>query len=116
MNNYKELKVWQKAIDLTVNIYSVTDKFPSKEQFGLVSQMNRASVSVASNIAEGAGRNTKGEFVLFLGYAIGSLFELETQLIIAERIKYIEISNFEVLVDKINELQKMVNGLKNTLK
>ncbi len=116
MNNYKELKVWQKAIDLTVNIYSVTNKFPSKEQFGLVSQMNRASVSVASNIAEGAGRNTKGEFVLFLGYVIGSLFELETQLIIAERIKYLEKSNFEVLIEKINELQKMVNGLKNTLK
>ncbi len=116
MNNYKDLKVWRKAIDLTALVYSMTEKFPNREQFGLISQMNRASVSISSNIVEGAGRNSKGEFAQFLGIAIGSLYELETQVVIAERIKYIDKPDFGELTGKISELQKMVYGLKNTLK
>lgn len=80
MNKYKDLIVWQHAINLAASVYQITESFPSKETYGLVSQINRSAVSVASNIAEGAGRNSFKEFDQFLGIALGSLYELETQL------------------------------------
>ena len=79
MHNLKELKIWNKAIDLTVEIYKVTEKFPKEERYGLNSQIRRAAVSVPSNISEGAGRNSKGEFKQFLGIANGSSYEVQTQ-------------------------------------
>ncbi len=85
MHNYKQLIVWQNAVELSVFIYQLTKAFPAEEKFGLVSQIRRAAVSVASNIAEGAGRNSDGEFIQFLGIAAGSLNELETQIIIANQ-------------------------------
>ncbi len=89
MHDYKKLNVWKESIELITNIYKTTNKFPSTEKFGLISQINRCSVSIASNIAEGAGRNTAGEFRQFLGIAKGSCYELETQLIVSKNLGYI---------------------------
>ncbi len=117
MNKYKELKVWQKSVELTKEIYKLTSTFPSKEQFGLISQMNRSSVSIASNIAEGAGRNSNGEFKQFLGIATGSLFELETQLIISKELNFVQdISKYEFILSEINSLSNMIFKLKSTIK
>ncbi len=85
MHRYKELDVWKKSMELSYIIYELTKEFPSEEKFGLTSQMRRCSVSIASNIAEGAGRNTNGEFRQFLGIAQGSTFELETQTLLSQR-------------------------------
>jgi four helix bundle protein len=81
--SFKDLSVWQRAVQLTVAVYRLTSSFPDSERFGLTNQLRRASVSVASNIAEGYGRSTKGEYLLFLGHARGSKCEVETQLVIA---------------------------------
>lgn len=79
--SFRNLVVWQRAIEMTVQIYKLTSEFPNSERYGLVSQLRRASVSVASNIAEGYGRSSRGEYLLFLGHARGSNSEVETQLI-----------------------------------
>lgn len=115
MHKYQELNVWKKAMDLVTSTYKLTDNFPAKEQFGLTSQINRCSVSIASNIAEGAGRNSKKEFNQFLGIAAGSLFELETQLLISSRVGYSEEKEIKSLVDSISEIHRMLIGLKKTL-
>ncbi len=86
--NFHDLTVWQRAIDLTVCIYKLTQKFPKEETYGLTSQLRRASVSVASNIAEGRGRLNPGEFRQFLGIALGSAFEIQTQLLVARKPRY----------------------------
>lgn len=105
MHNLQELNIWKKAIDLSVKIYDITSSFPTDEKYGLSSQMRRASVSIASNIAEGAGRNSSKEFVYFLGLSNGSCFELETQLIIAQRLSLtLKTSG---LIDELHEIQKM---------
>jgi four helix bundle protein len=85
--DFQDLTVWQRAIDLTVCIYRITQIFPKQEAYGLVSQLRRASVSVASNIAEGRGRLNRAEFRQFLGIALGSTFEVKTQLIVADRLQ-----------------------------
>jgi four helix bundle protein len=115
MNQFKNLLVWQKSLDLVIEVYKLTDDFPNKEQFGLTSQINRCAVSVASNIAEGAGRNSGKEFNNFLGIAVGSLCELETQLIIAQRLKYITEIELENLNLPIREIEKMIYALKKSL-
>jgi four helix bundle protein len=86
--SFKDLIAWQKSVDLTTEIYRLTASFPSSEQFGLMNQLRRASVSIASNIAEGYGRSTKGEYLQFLGRARGSNCELQTQLVIAARLGF----------------------------
>ena len=111
MNNYKELKVWQKAIDLAEMIYQITGNYPREEKFGLISQLRRAAISVASNIAEGAGRNTDGEFRQMLGIAYGSICEVETQLILSDRMAIIDKSEFEKLSNEIATIQKMLYAL-----
>lgn len=116
MHNYKELKVWTKSVELATLVYQTTGSFPKEEKFGLTSQMQRAAVSISSNIAEGAGRNSEPEFNVFLGYARGSSFELETQLFIAKNIGYVDESAFELLLNSITEIQKMLHGLKKSLK
>lgn len=116
MHKYKELAVWKKAMSLNTSVYQITDSFPSKEQFGLTNQIRRSSVSVASNIAEGAGRNTNGEFKQFLGIAVGSLFELETQLLISQKVGYSKENEIKNLIDSIDEIHKMSFGLKSSLK
>lgn len=115
MHNLKELKIWNKSVDLAMKIYNVSASFPSDERFGLTSQIRRAAVSISSNISEGAGRNSKGEFRQFLGIANGSSYELQTQLIIAERLGFID-SKFNVgLLEAIDELQKMNYNFQKTL-
>ena len=107
MHKYKELKLWQKSIDLVTSIYLSTRSFPSVEKFGLVSQINRAAVSIPSNIAEGAGRNSDKEFVQFLSIAQASSYELETQLIISRNLNYLSAEESGQLTIQIEEVQKM---------
>jgi four helix bundle protein len=116
MNQYKNLKVWQKAMDLVVEVYKKTDKFPDKERFGLISQINRCAVSMPSNIAEGAGRNSSKEFNNFLGITLGSSCELETQLMIAQKLGYIKEKELEEFNLAIEEIQKMIVGLQRNIK
>jgi four helix bundle protein len=115
MNNLKELKIWNKAIDLTVDIYKATSSFPSDERFGLISQSRRSAVSIPSNIAEGAGRNSKKEFANFLGIANGSSYELQTQLVISNRLSLLEDDMLNNLLSQIDELQKMNYAFQQTL-
>lgn len=115
MNNLKELKIWQKAIDLSVRVYEITSQFPSDERFGLTSQARRAAVSISSNIAEGAGRTSTKEFNYFLGIANGSSFELQTQLVIASRLSFVGTEDLNSLLLQIEELQKMNYGFQKML-
>jgi four helix bundle protein len=115
MHRFRELLVWQKAIDLAVDVYALTDNFPIKEKFGLISQLNRAVVSIASNVAEGAGRNTTGEFRNFLGYATGSAFEIETQAIIASKLGYLNEQELNQLLRQLHEVQNMLFKLQKSL-
>ncbi len=116
MHKFKELMVWQKAVDLAEDIYGITKQFPSEEKFGLVSQINRCAISIPSNIAEGAGRNSNGEFNHFLGISNGSAFELETQLIIANRLEYLDKETLDEIIKKINGIQNMTFGLQKKIK
>jgi four helix bundle protein len=90
MRPHRNLDVWQKAVDFTVEIYRVTESFPKDERFGLTSQIRRASVSIAANIAEGAGRKSTKEFLKFLSIAQGSASEVETEIVIAHRLSYLD--------------------------
>lgn len=116
MKNFKNLKVWQIGIELVVNIYKSTDVFPKEEIYGLTSQIKRSAISVPSNIVEGSGRGTKKEFNHFLDIALGSTFELETQLIIANKLNFLSDQNFEKLNVQLDEEQKMIIGLQKSLK
>lgn len=107
MHNLKELKIWNKAIDLSVDVYKATALFPTDERFGLTGQSRRAAVSIPSNIAEGAGRNSKKEFTNFLGIANGSSYELQTQLIISNKLNLLNDDILDNLLKQIDELQKM---------
>lgn len=107
MHKYKDLKIWQLAIQLVTDIYQITSTFPEKERFGLISQINRASVSIAPNIAEGAGRNSDKEMLHFLSIAHASSYEVETQLIISTNLKYLSKEVVDEVLDKITEWQKM---------
>lgn len=115
MNKFKDLLVWQKAIDLSELVFLLTNQFPSEEKFGLTSQIRRCVVSVPSNIAEGAGRNSKNEFRHFLSIALGSSYELETQLILANRFNYILKEKLEEGLAKLDEVQRMITGLQKSL-
>lgn len=111
MHNYKELNVWKRGIKLTTEIYKISQVFPNEERFGLTSQMRRSAVSVPSNVAEGAGRRTDGEFVNFLGIAHGSICELETQLYVAFELGYMEEERFSAVTAELTEIQKMLYSL-----
>ena len=116
MHQYKNLTLWEKSIDLVTRIYQLTEKLSDKERFNLISQINRAAVSIPSNIAEGAGRNSDKEFKQFLAVAHASSFELETQLIISFNLGYIARPILDELLDKLSELQKMNYSLQIKLK
>jgi four helix bundle protein len=115
ISSYKELIVWQKAVELVGEVYAASSQFPREEVFGLVSQMRRCAVSVPSNIAEGQGRAAKGEFVQFLSHARGSLFELETQLLIAAKLVYLSPKRHEDLGLRTEEVARILNGLLTSL-
>jgi four helix bundle protein len=114
MKDYKELEVWKKGILLVLAIYEATKNFPKDERYALADQIKRAVVSIPSNIAEGASRNTTKEFIQFLYIALGSASELETQIIIAEKLDYLK--NQEVLLSEITIIRKMLNALISSLK
>jgi four helix bundle protein len=115
MHQFKKLQVWDKAVDLAIEVYKMTRNFPMEEKFGLTSQMRRCSVSIASNIAEGAGRNSNGEFVHFLGIADGSANELETQAVIARRLNYLVEKDFLTVQANIEIVKNMIFRLKQSL-
>jgi four helix bundle protein len=116
MHYFKELKVWNLSMDLIVEIYKATKTFPSEEKFGLVSQINRSAVSIAANIAEGCGRNTVNDFNHFLDMSLGSSFELETLIIISQRIEIMEEEKAKETLLIINSIQKMLNALRRANK
>jgi len=115
MNNYKELKVWQKSINLSIKIYTRTAKFPKDEIYGISSQIRRSVISIASNIAEGAGRGSQNEFKRFIDIALGSAAELDTQIIISKHLKYLDENQYVEISLEIDEIQKMLFGLKKSL-
>jgi four helix bundle protein len=114
--SYRELLVWQKAKAHAVQIYRATEQFPKAETYSLTSQMRRAAVSVASNIAEGQGRLTRGEFLHFLGQARGSLLELDTQLAIALDLNYLKPDQYETLDREIYQVLGLLNRLIESLR
>jgi four helix bundle protein len=116
MHYFKDLKVWNLSMDLIVDLYKITKLFPSEEKFGLVSQINRSSVSIAANIAEGCGRNTPNDFNHFLDIALGSSFELETHILISQRIEILEEQKAQEILQNINSIQKMLNALRRSNK
>ena len=111
MRPHEQLDVWRKSIDFTVEVYKVTDGLPKDERFGLTSQIRRASVSIAANIAEGAGRKSDKEFLNFLSMSQGSASEVETEMLIAFRLEYISVEAFENLMQKLDEIGRMITGL-----
>ena len=113
---HKKLDVWKNSIELTVDIYRFTNNFPKEEIYGVTNQMRRAAVSIPSNIAEGAARQTKKEFINFLHIAQGSLSELDTQLIITKRLDFISDKIYTEMADKIETISKMITGLIKSLK
>ena len=113
--NIEELAVWQKSIDLTVCIYQLTRGFPKDELYGLVSQLRRAAVSVASNIAEGRGRLNQREFRQFLGIALGSIFEIKTQLVVAGKLEMGSKAEIDKAAVLSEEVSKMLTSLINKL-
>ena len=115
LQHYRELIVWQKAIDLVEAVYRATDHFPKTEIYGLTSQIRRAAVSIPSNIAEGQGRNTTRDFLHFLSVSQGSLLEVETQITIAQRLGYMEKQLTVELLKSTAEVGRLLNGLCNSL-
>jgi len=111
MHNYKNLEVWKRSVELATKVYSLSNNFPNEEKYGLVSQIRRCSVSISSNIAEGAGRGSDKEFKLFLNYALGSCFELETQLLISMNLGLIDEEAQNETLGELTEIQKMINSL-----
>ncbi|HMR17997.1 MAG TPA: four helix bundle protein [Sphingobacterium sp.] len=111
MMTHKDLEVWKRAVQFVVCIYEITRFFPKEEIYGLTSQTRRAAVSIPSNIAEGASRQSTKEFIRFLYIALGSCMELETQLIISEKLAYLTASDKQKIMPELTEIAKMLNGL-----
>lgn len=115
MHNFKDLNVWKKSLQLVKEVYIITANYPKEEKFGLTSQIRRSAISIPSNIAEGCGRKTQKDFCNFLYIAQGSSFEFETQLILSLNLGFIDDEMFKNVVIKLNEIQKMLNGLINSI-
>jgi four helix bundle protein len=114
-HNFKNLKVWQKSVDLAVVVYELTKSFPAEEKFGITSQMRRSSVSIPSNISEGTARNSSKAFSNCLDISLGESFELETQAIIANRVGILSENQFSQITNEVTEVQKMIIGFKTTV-
>lgn len=115
MKSYKDLTVWQKSVDLSVIIYRITESFPKSELYGLTSQIRRCGVSIPSNIAEGQRRSHRAEYVQFLRIAFGSGAELETQILIALKIGYLDGKQFNQINELLQEVMRMLNKLISVL-
>lgn len=116
IKSYKELIVWQKSIQLVKEIFILTAKFPKSELYGLISQIRRAAVSIPSNIAEGNGRNSRKEYCHSLAIAYGSALELETQLIIAKELDFVEGKEFLHIEQLLNEVLRMLNSMREKMR
>lgn len=116
MHKFEKLMIWQKAMDLALDVYKATGNFPTEEKYGLTSQMRRCSVSIPSNIAEGSGRNSNPQFLQFLGIANGSTSELITQTFLSERLGLLSKDLARALVDQCVEISNMNYGLQKSLK
>ena len=116
IKSYKDLLIWQKGIDIVINLYQLVEDFPKQETYALSSQLKRASVSIPSNIAEGYGRNSTQSYIHFVSISRGSLFELETQLIIAQKLKFVKNESLlSELMNQITEESKMINSFLSKL-
>ncbi|MDO3391534.1 four helix bundle protein [Bacteroides sp. ET489] len=115
MKTHKDLLVWKKSIDLVEQIYKFTKQFPKEELYGITNQMRRCAVSIPANIAEGSGRKNKAEFIQFLHIALGSASELETHLIISQRLGFLSSNSYDEIMNALNEIIKMICGLINSL-
>lgn len=111
MRNFRELVIWQKAMSVAKDIYKITNDFPANERYGLSSQIQRAAISIPSNIAEGCSRKSDADFARFLEMAQGSAYEVETQLMLANDFGYIKVDFFSILLEEINYLQRQINKL-----
>ena len=116
MHNFKELKIWSKALELSVSVYKVTSSFPKEDKFGLISQIKRSAVSIPSNIAEGAGRNSEKEFLYFLSVSNGSAYELQTQLLISNKLNFLKDEVLDSMLKELDEIQKMNYNFQKILK
>jgi len=116
MHRFKDLEIWKKSREFCSSIYEVTSKFPDSEKFGLTNQLRRASVSIPSNIAEGSSRHSNKDFLRFLQITLGSAYEVETQLLIAFDLKFIEQEELDVLLKSLESIIKMTSKFKSTLK
>ena len=115
MHRFKELEIWKKSRKFCLEIYNATADFPSEEKFGLTNQLRRASVSIPSNIAEGSSRNSQKDFARFLEIAIGSAYEIETQLLIASDLGFLKDIDLNNLTNNIEEIIKMTSRFRATL-
>lgn len=116
MRDFKKFNIWNNGMEIVVSTYQLTRKLPSGEKFGLISQMCRAAVSIPCNIAEGCSRNSEIEFKRFLEISLGSSFELETQLLICERLSFVSKKEIDEQILPLNELQKKINSLVTKIK
>lgn len=116
IRSYRDLAVWQEAMELVTEVYAMTQAFPSEERFGLSSQLRRSAVSVPSNVAEGWGRGQTNEYLQHLRYAQGSLREAETQVLIAERVGYVDASSAAPILERADRLSRMLRGLIRSLR
>lgn len=115
IHNFRDLKVWQKAIYLVKNIYLETANFPKSETYGIISQIQRAAVSIPANISEGCGRDSDKELSRFLDIALGSAFELFTLITLSVELNFVDKQKAESILQEISEIQKMIYGLKQKL-
>ena len=114
--SFRDYPVWKEAVDFATQVYEVTGKMPWFEKKGLCDQLQRASVSISSNIAEGAARTSDADFAHFLDFALGSAFEVETQLTIAKNVGYMDEVNFDELRDKLQPIERQLNGLNTSIR
>lgn len=116
MHNFRDLRTYQKSVELTSDIYRLLSKLTEYEKFGLLPQMRRAAISIPSNIAEGAGRNSQKEFKHFLSISLGSCYELETQFMVARNLGLLDDQSVKVMVEHLIDLQKMIFALQKSIK
>ncbi|MCB1230743.1 MAG: four helix bundle protein [Verrucomicrobiae bacterium] len=116
MQDFQNLRVWQRAHELSISVYRATERFPQEERFGLSMQIRRAVVSIGSNLAEGCGRDGDAEFARFVRIAMGSAFEVHSQLLLARDLGYIDVEPSVCLVNELNEVKRMMNSLLTKLK
>lgn len=116
MRDFTKYDVWNDGIEITIHIYKMTNDFPEYEKFGLISQLRRASISISSNIAEGCSRSSEKEFKRFIEISIGSAFEVKTQLIISEKLSFINEEQLRDMIELIDKISKQLNSLRNRLK